>query len=271
MSSPSDSIGDLRFHRITSVSIVGGFLDGQRFDLADGLNCIIGARGTGKTTVLEFVRFAMNAMPGDAAARKRIESLVASNLAGGRVEVAVETRDGLSYIVSRSAGDETMVLTTDRSPTDINLRSGGLFRVDIFSQNEVEAIADRASSQLDLIDNFEAERIAAIEHRIRALQADLSGNASKITPLQEKGASSTNCCQAAFLTVSILPEATRWSNRTSINRGKANGQVRMSLNASRVPARRIRLCFSSFLFFCCGFHACMPSRRPIKTTRRPTG
>lgn len=33
------------FHRLQSVSIVGGFLDGQRFDLSDGLNCIIGARG----------------------------------------------------------------------------------------------------------------------------------------------------------------------------------------------------------------------------------
>ncbi len=50
------------FHRIRSVAIVGGFLDGQKFDLADGLNCIIGARGTGKTTVLEFVRYAMDAM-----------------------------------------------------------------------------------------------------------------------------------------------------------------------------------------------------------------
>jgi len=33
------------FHRLQSVSVVGGFLDGQRFDLSDGLNCIIGARG----------------------------------------------------------------------------------------------------------------------------------------------------------------------------------------------------------------------------------
>jgi hypothetical protein len=32
-------------HRLQSVSIVGGFLDGQRFDPSDGLNCIIGARG----------------------------------------------------------------------------------------------------------------------------------------------------------------------------------------------------------------------------------
>jgi len=174
------------FHRLQSVSIIGGFLDGQRFDLSDGLNCIIGARGTGKTTVIEFVRYAMDAMPGEATARKRVESLVESNLAGGRVEITVETKDGLSYIVSRSAGDEPVVLDENRSPTDISLRSGGLFKVDIYSQNEVEAIADRASSQLDLIDNFETEQIASIEHRIRTLKADLDGNASKITPLQQK-------------------------------------------------------------------------------------
>lgn len=30
-------------HRLRSVSLVSGFLDGQRFDLSDGLNCIVGA------------------------------------------------------------------------------------------------------------------------------------------------------------------------------------------------------------------------------------
>ncbi|MBN1361142.1 MAG: AAA family ATPase [Sedimentisphaerales bacterium] len=181
LSSSADS-----FHRLQSVSVIGGFLDGQRFDLSDGLNCVIGARGTGKTTVLEFVRYAMDALPADGAARRRVESLVEQNLAGGRIEVAVRTKDGLSYVVSRSAGDEPVVLDEHRNPTDISLRSGGLFKVDIFSQNEVEAIADQASSQLDLIDNFEADRIADIEHRIRTLKADLAANASKITPLQQK-------------------------------------------------------------------------------------
>jgi hypothetical protein len=54
-------------HRLRSLSIIGGFLDGERFDLADGLNCIIGARGTGKITVLEFVRYAMDALAKDRA------------------------------------------------------------------------------------------------------------------------------------------------------------------------------------------------------------
>lgn len=37
---------ELAAHRIRSVEIVGGFLDGSQFDFADGLNCFIGARGT---------------------------------------------------------------------------------------------------------------------------------------------------------------------------------------------------------------------------------
>jgi len=137
------SSASVMFHRLGSVSIIGGFLDGQRFDLSDGLNCVIGARGTGKTTVLEFVRYAMDALPADVAARRRVEALVEKNLAGGRIEVAVRTKDGLLYIVSRSAGNEPVVLDDRRNPIDISLRSGGLFNVDIFSQNEVEAIADQ--------------------------------------------------------------------------------------------------------------------------------
>ena len=39
-------------HRIRSLGVVGGFLDGTTFEFANGLNCVIGARGTGKTTAL---------------------------------------------------------------------------------------------------------------------------------------------------------------------------------------------------------------------------
>ena len=175
-----------RFHRLKSLSVVGGFLDGMTIEFSEGLNCLIGARGTGKTTVLEFVRYALDAMPGDGPARKRVESLVDGNLAGGRIEVAIQNRDGLAYIVSRSAGEAPVVLDANRAPTEINLRTGGLFNVDIFSQNEVEAVADEAGSQLNLIDNFQAAQIAAIDHRIRVFVADLDSNASKIIPLRQK-------------------------------------------------------------------------------------
>lgn len=188
--------GTTSSHQLKAISIVGGFLDGQRFELSSNLNCIIGARGTGKTTALEFVRYAMDAMPSDPAAHKRVISLVENNLGGGRIEVAVQTKDGMSYIISRSAGDEPVVLDENRNPTEIKLRSGGLFKVDIYSQNEVEAIADQSSSQLDLIDNFEIGRITENQSRIRTLKADLSSNASKIIPLKQRAEAITGDLEA---------------------------------------------------------------------------
>jgi hypothetical protein len=63
-SQPTPGIpGPLGSQRLRSIRITGGFLDGAAFDLADGLNCLIGARGTGKTSVLELVRYALDALP----------------------------------------------------------------------------------------------------------------------------------------------------------------------------------------------------------------
>jgi ABC-type lipoprotein export system ATPase subunit/predicted nucleic acid-binding Zn-ribbon protein len=174
------------FHRIEQLAIVGGFMDGTRAEFDPRLNCLIGARGTGKTTALELIRFALDAMPEEAAARKRIESLIERNLGFGRVELRIETKDGLAYVVSRAVGEDPVVMTADGKPTDITLKAGTFFKADVFSQNEVEGIADRSLSQLDLIDNFEAERIGEINQQLKHLAVELSANASAMTPLQEK-------------------------------------------------------------------------------------
>jgi len=176
-----------QFHRLRSVSFVGGFLDGLQLDLASGLNCLIGHRGTGKTTVLEFVRYALDAFPdGDdgQATRKRVEGLVHSNLGDGRIRVTIETKDGLEYVVDRTALGDPLVLTPDGQPTDISLRSGGLFRVDVYSQNEVENIADSPLSQLALIDNFLGGEVEDLNGQIRRTQSDLIRSASSILPLE---------------------------------------------------------------------------------------
>lgn len=176
-------------HRLKSLMVIGGFLDGTTFDLSEGMNCIIGARGTGKTTVLELVRFALDALPArdeDADERRRIESLVAENLAGGRVELTIETKDGLTFAVTRTEGEDPIVLDADGQATELTLTNGGLFSADIYSQNEVERIADRSLSQLNLIDKFDAEQIENITNEIRHVLHSLAANAGQIGPLEGK-------------------------------------------------------------------------------------
>ena len=46
-------------HKIRRLTVLGGFWDGLDMDFAAGLNCIIGARGTGKTTILELCRYTL--------------------------------------------------------------------------------------------------------------------------------------------------------------------------------------------------------------------
>jgi DNA repair ATPase RecN len=179
-------IGKPISQRIEYLAVIGGFLDGLRVTFRGGLNCVIGARGTGKTTAVEFVGYALDALPSREHAtdeRKRIENLVKRNLNGGRIELGIRATDGTAYRVTRSFGDEPIVLDESGAPAAVNLKSG-LFRAEIFSQNAVESIADRPLYQLDLIDSFAGSQIAEIFSREQHLVSTLKANAHQIIPLE---------------------------------------------------------------------------------------
>lgn len=173
--------------QVRSIQITGGFLDGLQFDLDRGLNCLIGARGTGKTTILELVRYALDALPANGSPeRHRIENLVKANLGNGTIELIIETRDGVAYKITRSWQDTPIVQDSDGQATDIALRTGRVFRADIYSQNEIERIAEQSMSQLSLIDNFESDELAKIIRQSQTLVSQLKTNAMAIKPMQDQ-------------------------------------------------------------------------------------
>lgn len=113
------------YHKIKSLEVKGGFLDGMKVEFNDNLNCIIGGRGTGKTTVIEFIR------------------------------------------------------------ADISLDKGILFNAEIYSQNEIEEIANDPYYQLNLIDKFTAGDISEIEKEIRITTRNLDQNVLEILQLHK--------------------------------------------------------------------------------------
>ncbi|MDZ4847677.1 MAG: hypothetical protein SGI77_00140 [Pirellulaceae bacterium] len=174
--------------RIREMEISGGFLDAAKFSLSPMLNCIIGARGAGKTSSVELIRYALDAFPTydpNGVERKKIESLVAKNFIGGRVLLRISTNDGLDYIISRAANEQPMVLLPDGTPTSLSVKSLSSFRVSIYSQNQIEGIAERTDAQLELIDNLETDQLNALTQRVSALRSELRTNASKIIPEED--------------------------------------------------------------------------------------
>jgi len=156
-------------HRILSLTVAGGFLDGTKLEFSDGLNCIIGGRGTGKTTALEFIRYILGMMPDPADSRPRskaIEGHVRGNLSSGTIQLEVETKHGTRYCAERPWGDDVQVLDSDGDPVPVSLDRDLVFKADIYSQNEIEEIATNPRFQLSLIDKF-------AEESIRAASADI--------------------------------------------------------------------------------------------------
>jgi chromosome segregation protein len=81
---------------IKSVSFEGDKLDGKNIDFSSELNCFIGIRGSGKSTIVEAVRYALDIPFGkNAADREYKENSVRNGLgSGGRITLLATDRHG---------------------------------------------------------------------------------------------------------------------------------------------------------------------------------
>ena len=88
---------------ITAVRFEGGLLDGARVPFSPHLNCLIGIRGSGKSTVLEAIRYVLGIPFGQVAQDVEYkEELIPYVLqSGGKVIVEAEDKHGQSYEISR--------------------------------------------------------------------------------------------------------------------------------------------------------------------------
>src|SRR5437870_1263135 len=89
---------------IQRIRIAGtGFFGLLDVSFSDGLNCIIGARGTGKTSILELIRFATGRDDDTPEIAARVNALLREVLGhGGTVDVDVTTQLGERLTIHRS-------------------------------------------------------------------------------------------------------------------------------------------------------------------------
>lgn len=143
--------------KVLHMSIMGGYLDGVCVDFSDHLNTVIGGRGTGKSTLLECLRYALDFQPKGKQALKLHQEIIKENLgsAAGQVELEVVSaaQNGKKYTISRRYGEQPIVLDSDDKVSTF-LPRDLLPGIDIYGQNEIYELAQDETSRVQLLERF---------------------------------------------------------------------------------------------------------------------
>jgi len=163
---------------IERVQIEEGFLNGLDITLTSGLNVIIGARGTGKTSLIELIRYCLDVTSNTAEMSRRSREHALSILGSGQVTVTLVS-NGQRIHVTRTASDAVP-------------RANGFYtKPIIFSQTEIETVGLEAVGRLRLIDSFlpstvvESAEEKQVVANIASLTAEVSKNRKDIEELEK--------------------------------------------------------------------------------------
>jgi energy-coupling factor transporter ATP-binding protein EcfA2 len=170
---------------IEKIEISGGFLPGLSVHLPPGLTCIIGARGSGKSTFAEAVRFALC---GISAVPKHCVDLIQANLAGGALVTITGTAEGANrYTIKRGLKQNPVLVTSDgRAINTVDVDRGTFLPLDAYSSLEIEEIADEVlgHKRRNLLDELRGDQMRTIHLSLGETTRALEANADRIRTAQ---------------------------------------------------------------------------------------
>lgn len=167
---------------LESIEVNGGFLPGFSTHFPKGLTCVIGPRGSGKSTLIEALRFGVG---GTAGASKSRLDLIQANL-GQNTLVTVHTSpdgSGSGYTIRRSYKQPASLITEDgKSITTVDLDRGTFLPLDGYSSAEIEGIADESvgEKRRSLLDELRGEELREIHLTVAERRRALEANADRI-------------------------------------------------------------------------------------------
>lgn len=135
---------------IAKVEITGGFLDGLSLDLHTGLTTVLGSKGSGKSVLIELIRFTLDQSPEQDDIRRDHETKLEKQLGVyGRVAVTIRDTGGSFHRIEREFDP------ANGSPyVNVTFRPDEFFPCHFLSQNEIIRLAESEQEQINFIDSF---------------------------------------------------------------------------------------------------------------------
>ena len=151
---------------IRSIAFEGGALNGREVCFASGLNTLIGIRGSGKSSIIECIRYALDIPFGEKSAdREYKQGLVAHTLgSGGKIVLLAVDQHGQGYEIRRILGDPPDVFFGGTRTPGVSIRDTVLRRPLYFGQKDLSNTGE--GFERDLVEKLVGEKLDGIRRRI---------------------------------------------------------------------------------------------------------
>lgn len=184
--------------KLKKVSATGGFLQNVSVHFAPGLNCIIGARGTCKSTLIESIRYAFNCdeqkieeLTKEVFGDDQPQGLIRASLPAGAIQCEVELQEAQGAWTAQIERELDASARVYREGVREHTNPGVLDHIEIFSQGDLQRIAaeDQQAMRLDLIDRPNKSVIARKREERGELIERLKTIGPRIREINEQSAS----------------------------------------------------------------------------------
>ncbi len=174
---------------ILSVSFDGGVLKGKTINLAPELNTLIGIRGSGKSSILEAIRYTLDIPFGEKVLDKEYKSRLVNHVlgSGGKVTITAVDRRGRQYEIRRINREKPDVYIDDILQPGISIRETILHKPIYFGQKDLSATGE--GFEKDLVEKLVGEKLSGIRSRIEAQRGkviELVTRLKKLSNMQER-------------------------------------------------------------------------------------
>ena len=153
---------------IRSIHFDGGVLDGQTLHFSSELNTLIGIRGSGKSSILEAVRYALDIPRGEKAQDTRYkDELIRHTLgSGGKVTLTACDVYGQEFTVSRIFREAPNVYLGGKLQPGVSIRETVLRRPIYFGQKDLSSTGE--GFETDLVEKLVGEKLRVQRDEIEA-------------------------------------------------------------------------------------------------------
>ncbi|WP_415517687.1 MAG: TrlF family AAA-like ATPase [Desulfovibrio aminophilus] len=151
---------------LRSIHFDGGILNGQTLHFSPELNTLIGIRGSGKSSILEALRYALDIPPGEKAQdTKYKDELIRHTLgSGGKVTLTACDVYGQEFTISRIFREAPNVYLDGKLQPGVSIRETVLRRPIYFGQKDLSSTGE--GFETDLVEKLVGEKLRVLREGI---------------------------------------------------------------------------------------------------------